>query len=486
MAETTLKTLIERFRSRPEWQHADPAVRAEAVLRLPSSDHELVLALAREDADARVRRAAVKTAVGARRCWARSRARTPTPACARRRGRGWSTLAAPRARRGRRAARAAVAGLREARQLAAASRRRAAARGRPRGGARRALADPRSLAGVVREAADPRTRLLALGRIEDGATLLALAQNLEQKVSPWRPSIGCPTPTRSRRSPQGPRGGRGAAGPRAPGDRRAGSGRASPTAALPRRRRTTRPSAGPTRRPAPPSSARPAAARGRSRSARPRRRPRRSEGEGDPGRDRASPGRKAALAPLSGTEATSLERPLDAAFAAAERRPGHGWPLPDARSSPRSSRRRSGSPPPTSGPREPRFGPRRANGARPGGREFPDLRARFDAVRCPRCARAPRPSAPSWRAKEPARAPEHLLRARGPGRGAGGEGRPRLAARHRPRAARDQGRAFDTPASCPSRRERDAVLSRLEAARASSTRCCSSCARTPSGSAGPT
>ena len=56
MAETTLKTLIERFRSKPEWQSADPAVRAEAVLRLPASDHDVVLALAREDADPRVRR----------------------------------------------------------------------------------------------------------------------------------------------------------------------------------------------------------------------------------------------------------------------------------------------------------------------------------------------------------------------------------------------------------------------------------------------
>ena len=47
MVETTLKTLIERFRSKPEWQHADPAVRADAVLRLPSSEREVLLALAR-------------------------------------------------------------------------------------------------------------------------------------------------------------------------------------------------------------------------------------------------------------------------------------------------------------------------------------------------------------------------------------------------------------------------------------------------------
>ena len=43
MVETTLKTLIERFRSKPEWQHPDPAVRAEAVLRLSASERDVVL-----------------------------------------------------------------------------------------------------------------------------------------------------------------------------------------------------------------------------------------------------------------------------------------------------------------------------------------------------------------------------------------------------------------------------------------------------------
>ena len=58
--ETPLKTLIDRFRAKPEWQHADPTVRAEAVLRLGSNERETLLAIAREDAEARVRRAAVK------------------------------------------------------------------------------------------------------------------------------------------------------------------------------------------------------------------------------------------------------------------------------------------------------------------------------------------------------------------------------------------------------------------------------------------
>ena len=176
MVETTLKTLIERFRSKPEWQHADPAVRAEAVLRLPSSEREILLALAREDGDPRVRRAVVK--------------KLPDPAAI-------AEIAAADADPGVReeaearlahfavhehdeaVARAAVAGIREARHLAAVAK--AAPLAATREAALRALADPKLLAAVVRESTDTPTRLLALGRIEDGATLLALALKIEQK-----------------------------------------------------------------------------------------------------------------------------------------------------------------------------------------------------------------------------------------------------------------------------------------------------------------
>jgi len=46
----------------------------------------------------------------------------------------------------------------------------------------RAITDTKSLAAVVRESADTHTRLLALARIEDGPTLLALALKIEQKA----------------------------------------------------------------------------------------------------------------------------------------------------------------------------------------------------------------------------------------------------------------------------------------------------------------
>ena len=177
MVETTLKTLIERFRSKPEWQHADPAVRADAVLRLSASEREIALALAHEDPDARVRRAAVKkvsdTAALAGIASADADAGVRDEAEAR-----LAHLAVHE--HDEAAARAAVAGLREAKHLAAV------AKGAPLRSAREAailaLSDPRLLASIVRESEDIPTRLLALGRIEDGPTLLALALKIEQKA----------------------------------------------------------------------------------------------------------------------------------------------------------------------------------------------------------------------------------------------------------------------------------------------------------------
>jgi hypothetical protein len=51
-------TLLDRFRTQPQ-KHPDPAVRLAYVEELPLSEHEQIIAAAREDDDARVRRAAV-------------------------------------------------------------------------------------------------------------------------------------------------------------------------------------------------------------------------------------------------------------------------------------------------------------------------------------------------------------------------------------------------------------------------------------------
>jgi len=177
VAETTLKTLIDKFRSRPEWQHPDAAVRAEAVLRLPASDHELVLALAREDADARVRRAAVKR-LGEVAVLAEIAASDADPGVREEAGGRLAHVA--QNEHDEAAARAAVAGLRDPRHLASVGKGASLAAARE--AAIRSLSDPKALAGVVREAQDAKARLMALARIEDGATLVGLAQNLEQKA----------------------------------------------------------------------------------------------------------------------------------------------------------------------------------------------------------------------------------------------------------------------------------------------------------------
>ena len=51
--------ILERLRPQPRWKHADPTVRAAAVYDLGPDEGDVLRALAREDAEARVRRAAV-------------------------------------------------------------------------------------------------------------------------------------------------------------------------------------------------------------------------------------------------------------------------------------------------------------------------------------------------------------------------------------------------------------------------------------------
>src|SRR5215212_1566322 len=52
-------SILERLRPLPRWKHADPAVRAAAVYELGPEEADALRTLAREDAEARVRRAAV-------------------------------------------------------------------------------------------------------------------------------------------------------------------------------------------------------------------------------------------------------------------------------------------------------------------------------------------------------------------------------------------------------------------------------------------
>ena len=51
--------ILEKLRPQPRWKHADPGVRAAAVYELGPDEGEALRLLAREDTEARVRRAAV-------------------------------------------------------------------------------------------------------------------------------------------------------------------------------------------------------------------------------------------------------------------------------------------------------------------------------------------------------------------------------------------------------------------------------------------
>ena len=52
-------SILDKLRTQPRWKHADPAVRASAVHEIGPDDVDALRSLARDDADARVRRAAV-------------------------------------------------------------------------------------------------------------------------------------------------------------------------------------------------------------------------------------------------------------------------------------------------------------------------------------------------------------------------------------------------------------------------------------------
>ena len=51
--------ILDKFRSTPKTSHADPAVRIEALRALDADDQAAFASFAKDDADARVRRAAV-------------------------------------------------------------------------------------------------------------------------------------------------------------------------------------------------------------------------------------------------------------------------------------------------------------------------------------------------------------------------------------------------------------------------------------------
>jgi len=164
--------LLEKLRPQPKWKHADPAVRLDALQTIDDTDQESLVALATEDPDARVRRAALIRVTDAATLAAivrnESDSATRDHAASR-----LATLADQDDERLALGAIAALASLGRERELAALARspgfslvRRAAAE---------QVAEVKALGGIARHAHDASARLVAIERLTDQAELEAVA-----------------------------------------------------------------------------------------------------------------------------------------------------------------------------------------------------------------------------------------------------------------------------------------------------------------------
>ena len=169
--------ILEKIRPQPRWKHADPAVRAAAVYELGPEEGEALRSLAREDPEARVRRAAAARLndVAILADIARTDPDEDVRAEALRNLAGVgaeSTDAAQAADVGR-----LLLALGRSREVVLIIRENGAPE------VRRVLVDlleePRALGSVSRHAADSATRLQALGRLTDPEELLNVALKAE-------------------------------------------------------------------------------------------------------------------------------------------------------------------------------------------------------------------------------------------------------------------------------------------------------------------
>ena len=173
--------ILEKLRPQPRWKHADPAVRAAAVYDLGPDEADALRALAREDADPRVRRAAVNrlddlTVLA-------EVARTDPDEDVRGEAiRGLAGLAAE--------ADDVVRALESVRHLVSLGRTRevvVVARENRDLAIRAAVVDlidePKALGSISRHAADAQTRLRALARLADPAEILNVALKSEHTDS---------------------------------------------------------------------------------------------------------------------------------------------------------------------------------------------------------------------------------------------------------------------------------------------------------------
>ena len=173
--ESSIKSLIGRLRAKPDWESADPAVRALAVLRLSSEERDLLASLA-EDPDPHVRKAAAKKI---HEPLLLTRLATADADSSVRDEAAEALLAMALHARDEAQGQLALGGLLQPKHLVAIVR--AAADAATRRAALEKLTDAKSLAAAARDALDPELRLLAIARLTDPGQLLSLAQNSDHK-----------------------------------------------------------------------------------------------------------------------------------------------------------------------------------------------------------------------------------------------------------------------------------------------------------------
>jgi uncharacterized protein DUF349 len=169
--------ILEKLRPHPRWKHADPAVRVAALYELGPEDTEALHLLAREDAEPRVRRAAISR-VDVPSVLAEVAKSDPDEEVRAEAVRGLAGLAAE--------ADDLANALDAAQQLVALGRTKElvlVARDSSSAGVRAAVVDliddPKGLAAISRQARDSATRLRALERLTDAGEIVAVALKAE-------------------------------------------------------------------------------------------------------------------------------------------------------------------------------------------------------------------------------------------------------------------------------------------------------------------
>ncbi len=164
-------SLFDLFR--PRWRHSDPEVRAEAVRQLGDDDRDLLLRIVSKDADARVRKIALKK-IDDPAVLAGLAESDPDEALRKTAGERAGELLVAAATGGDAAkATAALALLKAPRAIAEVARRAAVEEVRKQALAK--LDDASALADVARNAEDPEIRRAATARITDVASLREIA-----------------------------------------------------------------------------------------------------------------------------------------------------------------------------------------------------------------------------------------------------------------------------------------------------------------------